>query len=129
MVLAETAKPLAFYDHPFFGRYPALTRNAFGTGTVTYQGTVLTDALQEKVVADVLKQGGIVPDVGLPPKVRVRQAIGRDGKALRFYLNFSGEPQSFANAHGAGTELLSQTPVTAGQRLTLAPWDLAVIRE
>jgi beta-galactosidase len=31
MVLAETAKPLAFYDHPFFGRFPALTRNASPT--------------------------------------------------------------------------------------------------
>ena len=32
MILPEAAKPLAFYDHPFFGRYPALTRNAFGQG-------------------------------------------------------------------------------------------------
>jgi beta-galactosidase len=129
MLLVETAKPLAFYDHPFFGRYPALTRNAFGMGQVTYQGTVLTDLLQRKVVADVLKAAGIVPEAGLPEKVRARQAVARDGKTLRFYLNFSSEPQSFAYARGAGTELLSQKPVAAGQRLTLAPWDLAVIRE
>ena len=128
MVLPETAKPLAFYDHPFFGKYPALTRNAFGKGTVTYQGTILTDALQEKVVADVLKEAGIVPEAGLPAKVRARQAVGRDGKVLRFYLNYSGEPQSFAYAHGAGTELLSQRPVAAGERLALGPWDLAVVR-
>jgi beta-galactosidase len=80
-------------------------------------------------VADVLKQAGIVPEAGLPAKVRARQAVGRDGKALRFYLNYSGEPQSFAYAHGAGTELLSQRPVAAGARLALGPWDLAVVRE
>ena len=129
MILPETAKPLAFYDHPFFGKYPAITRNACGRGTVTYEGTVLSDALQEKVVADVLKQAGIAPEAGLPEKVRLRQAVARDGKALRFYLNFSGEPQSFAYAHAPGTELLSQKPVAAGERLTLGPWDLAVIRE
>jgi beta-galactosidase len=129
MVLAETAKPLAFYDHPFFGRYPALTRNAWGKGTVTYQGTVLSDSIQKKVVADLLKQAGITPEPGLPPKVRARQAVARDGKALRFYLNFSGEPQSFAYGHGAGTELLSQRPVAAGERLTVGPWDLLVVRE
>ena len=33
MILPETATPLAFYDHPFFGRYPAMTRNDFGKGT------------------------------------------------------------------------------------------------
>jgi hypothetical protein len=45
--------------------------------------------------------------------------VARDGKALRFYLNYSGVPQSFS----------SQRPVAGGERLTLAPWDLAVIRE
>ena len=66
MILPETAKPLAFYDHPFFGRYPALTRNAFGKGTVTYEGTVLSDALQEKVVRDVLEQARVsLPDAAL----------------------------------------------------------------
>jgi len=129
MVLLETAKPLAFYDHPFFGRYPALTRNAFGKGSLTYQGTILTDALQQKVVADVLKQAGIVPEPALPAMVRARQAVGRNGKALRFYLNYSGEAQSFAYVHGSGTELLSQRSVAAGERLTLGPWDLAVVRE
>ena len=129
MLLPETAKPLAFYDHPFFGRYPALTRNAFGKGTVTYQGTVLTGALQQKVVADVLRQAGIAPEPGLPPQVRLRQATARDGRALRFYLNFSAEPQSFTWTRGAATELLSQKPVTAGDRLTLGPWDLALVRE
>jgi beta-galactosidase len=129
MLLPETANPLAFYDHPFFGRYPALTRNAIGKGTVTYQGTVLTDALQRKVVAGVLEQAGIVPEPGLPAKVRLRQALARDGRTLRFYLNFSGEPQSFAWARGPATELLSQRPVAAGERLTLGPWDLAVVRE
>ena len=93
------------------------------------QRTILTDALQQKVVADVLKQAGIVPEPGLPAMVRARQAVGRNGKGLRFYLNYSGEAQSFAYVHGSGTELLSQRSVAAGERLTLGPWDLAVVRE
>ena len=79
MILPETAEPLAFYDHPFFGKYPALTRNAWGRGSVTYQGTVLSDTLQERVVAGVLKQAGIAPESGLPAKVRAREAVARDG--------------------------------------------------
>jgi len=129
MLLVETAKPLAWYDHPFFGRYPALTRNAYGKGTVTYQGTVLTDALERRVVADVLKQAGIVPEPALPAMVRLRESVARDGKPLHFYLNFSDQPQSLAYAHGPGTELLSEKAVAPGGRLTLGPWDLAVIRE
>ena len=129
MLLPETARPLAFYDHPFFGRYPAVTRNAFGKGTVTYEGTVLTDAVQAKVLVEVLKGAGIEPETGLPAPVRRRQAVGRDGKALRFYLNFSGEPQPFRYAHGPGTELISGRAVAPGEQVALAPWDVVVIRE
>ncbi len=129
MLLPESAKSLAFYDHPFFGRFPALTRNAFGKGTVTYEGTVLTDALQSKVVAEVLKGAGIALEAGLPPRVRLRKAVGRDGKALGFYLNFSGEPQSFQYGGGAGTELISGRTLASGERLTLGAWDVAVVRE
>ena len=75
------------------------------------------------------RRAGLVPEAGLPAPVRVRHAASRDGRVLRFYLNFSGEAQSFSYAHAAGTELLSQRPVATGQRLTLPPWDLAVIRE
>jgi beta-galactosidase len=130
MILPETAKTLARYDHPFFGKYPAITRNDFGKGTVTYEGSVLTDALQEKVLRLVLEQARVqLPDVQLPPAVRVRQALSRDGKPIRFYLNFSGAPQTFAYRHGASTDLLTGRPVAAGQSVTLGPWDLAVIRE
>jgi beta-galactosidase len=130
MILPETAKTLARYDHPFFGKYPAITRNEFGKGTVTYEGTVLTDALQEKVVRFVLEQARVErPGAELPPAVRLREALSRDGKPIRFYLNFSGTPQSFAYRHGTSTDLLTGRPVAAGQNLTLGPWDLAVIRE
>ena len=130
MILPETATPLAFYDHPFFGKYPALTRNAFGKGSVTYEGTFLTDALQRKVVSDVLQRAGVTSaDRGVPAKVRARHAVSRDGRPIHFYMNFSAEPQSFDYGHGASTDLLTGKPVAPGQRVTLGPWDVAVIRE
>ncbi|HXY40206.1 MAG TPA: beta-galactosidase [Vicinamibacteria bacterium] len=130
MILPETAKPLAFYDHPFFGRYPALTRNAFGKGSVTYQGTILSQPLQQKVMAEVLKAAGIAPvDEALPAKVRARHTVSREGRPIHFYLNFSGEPQAFDYPHGPSTDLLADRPVAQKQRITLGPWDLAVIRE
>jgi beta-galactosidase len=130
MILPETATPLAYYDHPFFGRYPAITRNAWGTGTVTYEGAVLSDALQDKVLLDVLTRARLTgADQSLPAPVRVRHATSNDGRPLHFYLNYSGALQTPDYAGGAGTDLLSQKPVAARQRLTLGPWDLAIIKE
>lgn len=132
MILPETAKPLAFYDHPFFGRYAAVTRNDFGKGTVTYEGTVLSDALQESVLRGVLARAGVTPAGGgaaLPASVRLREAVSREGQRIRFYLNFSTTPQSFAYGHGPATDLLTGKPVSTGQTLSLGPWDLAVVQE
>ena len=38
-LIPEHAKPIAYYDHPFFGRWPAITENEFGSGTLLYEGT------------------------------------------------------------------------------------------
>jgi beta-galactosidase len=130
MLLPETAKALAYYDHPFFGQFPALTRNTFGKGTLTYEGTVLTDTLQCKVIAEVLDLAGLTgPDQDLPAPVRMRQAMTSSGKVQRFYLNFSGQSQTFAYPHADGTELLTGKPVRQSQSVMLGPWDLAIIEE
>jgi beta-galactosidase len=129
MLVPDTAVPVATYEHPFFGKYPAITRNAFGTGTVTYEGTMLTDGAQETVLRDVLHRAGVpVAGEGLPPGVRLREAVGRDGRRLRFYMNFTGEPVT-ATSVAAGTDLLSGKPIAAKQAVALEGWGVAVIRE
>jgi beta-galactosidase len=129
MILPETAAPLAFYDHPFFGKYPAITRNRFGKGTLTYEGTVLSDALQEKVVRGVLAEAGIEPPQGLPAGVRLREGVARDGRHLGFYLNFSPETRTLTIPRGPALELLSGRTMKEGDTLALDPWGVAVLRE
>jgi beta-galactosidase len=130
MLILDTAKPLAFYDHPFFGEYPAITRNRFGKGTLTYEGTVLSDKLQEKVLLDVLETAELIgPDQQLPAAVRVKHGVNRDGKTIHYYFNYSSETQTFPYSYGAGSDLLTQTAVSPRQTITLKPWDLAVVEE
>ena len=94
---------------------------------------MLTDALQEQgACGRAESRRGSWPAAGAARQaVRRREhASARDGKALHFYLNFSGRATVISDyTHGAGTELLAQRQVTAGQRLTLAPWDLLVVKE
>lgn len=130
MIIPDTAKPLAWYDHPFFGRYPALTRNAYGRGMVTFEGTVFSDTLQSKVLADVLKQAGLTgPDQQLPERVRVKHGTGNSGKAIHYYFNYSGVQQQFSYSYAAGTDLLNGKSAEKSQQLALAPWDVAIIEE
>jgi beta-galactosidase len=126
----EHAKALAWYDHPFFGQWPAITRNQFGSGELTYEGTALSDTLQSKVVLDALKSAGLTSsDQSLPAAVKVKHGTNREGKQLHYYLNYSGESQTIPYPYAAGKDLLSSSSVSTNQSITLKPWDLAIIEE
>ena len=129
-LIPDSATPLAYYDHPFFGKWPALTRNKFGSGTVTYEGTFPSDDMQVRIVREVLGLAGLTgPDQELPPKVRVKHGVGNSGKNIHYYLNYSGEKQSFRYPYAAGTDVLTAKTVDKSQSVDLAPWDLAIIEE
>jgi beta-galactosidase len=130
MLIPDTAKPLAYYEHPFFGKYPAITRNSFGKGTLTYEGTVLSNKLQTEVLLSVLELAGLMgPDQSLPTTVRVKHGLNRKGKALHYYLNYSSDPQTVTYAYGPGADLLAQSAVARAQSIALKPWDAAIIEE
>ena len=129
-LVPDRAEPLAYYDHPVFGRYPAMTRNRYGRGTLTYEGTFLSQALQEKVVAAVLRDAGVpLRDSGLPAGVRVKRAVLADGTPVHAFFNFSAKPQTFVCGYPASEDLVTGRKIGGSQPLTLPPWDLVVIRQ
>jgi beta-galactosidase len=128
-LMPDSAEVLASYDHPYW-KFPAITRNRYGSGTLTYEGTFVTDALQREIVRDALKRAGLTgPDQQLPAALKVRHGRNAQGKLLHYYLNFSGQDQPFTYPYTAATDLLTGSPVRNGQSLTIHPWDLAIVAE
>jgi len=126
----ENAKALASYDHPFFGRWPAITQNHFGAGELTYEGTVVSDKLQQQIVLEALKSAGLTgPDQKLPDTVRVKHGVNRFGKTLHYYLNYSSDGKTVDYTYAAGADLLTGQTVGHNQSLSLKPWDLAIVEE
>ena len=124
----DTAKALAYYDHHFFGRWPAITVNQYGAGKALYEGSYLSDKLQKAVLQSFLQEQGLMgPDQQLPPQVHVRTGTNKAGHTVRYYFNYSGEEVSFRYPHEAGNDLLTSHAVHGGDTVKLAPWDLAII--
>jgi len=129
-LMPEHAKALAYYDHPFFGKWPAITENTFGAGTLLYQGTYLSDALQTAVLKTELVNIGLAgADQQLSPAVHVQHGVNRLGKHVHYYFNYSGAEAKIRYTYGAGTNLLDGKALAAQADLALAPWDLAIIEE
>jgi beta-galactosidase len=126
-IVPESAEAVATYDHPFFGKYPAVTRNRYGKGTLTYQGTVVSDELQQALVRRALNEAKLVT-AEQDAAVRIRHGVTAQGP-VHFYLNFSGEARECVYLHNAGSDVLTGTPIRRNQTIKLGPWDVAVVAE
>lgn len=125
-----TAKPLAFYDHPFFGRWPAITRNHYGRGTLTYEGTALSGKLQDAVMLNELRLCGLTgPDQDLPPGLHVRHGLNQQNHRIHYYLNYSSSPATFTYPYADAHDLLTGKPLMSGAKVTVEPWDLVIAQE
>jgi beta-galactosidase len=129
-LIPDTATALAYYDHPWLQQYPAITRNHCGKGTLTYEGTVLSDNVQEKVLLAVLQMAGLTgPDQDLPSAVHVKHGTNRAGRIIHYYLNYFSDPQKVQYSYGAGADLLTGGSVSQSQAILLKPWDLDIVEE
>ncbi len=128
-LVADTATPLAWYDHPHFGTWPAITTNVHGAGRLTYVGTLPDRAFARWLGGWVASTSGIVDpwrqDGG---SVTSHGARTRDDRRVRFLFNWSWEPSSMT-APVAAEDVLSGDRVAVGRTIELGPWDARVLVE
>jgi beta-galactosidase len=129
-LIPETAEVVARYDHPFFGKYPAITTNRFGKGTVTYVGTNLTIPLYEALFRREIEKAGISdPAMKLHYPLIVKSGTNDLGRQVHYFFNYSSEPHQFAYPFARGNDLLTGTNYLRGQTVTMAPWDVLITEE
>jgi len=120
------ATVLASYDHPHFGRWPAITTHRAGSGRVTYVGTVPNQSLGRSLFRRLVPE----PLAGwptLPETVTVTTARCRDGGRLHFVHNWSWDPAEVKTTT-AFTDL-DGAALGAGEGFELGPWDVRVLLE
>ncbi|MET8865170.1 beta-galactosidase [Nonomuraea sp. NPDC004580] len=145
----EGAEVLARYDHHHYGRWPAITRNRVGAGTVTYVGTLpgraMTAELFRQASAGLSRTdaaGGRASAVGGragaglgakplvvagEPRVTVRSAVNVRGERLWFVHNWSDRASTVTLTAQATEVTGSREPLPPGP-LRLAPFDVRVVR-
>ena len=129
-IIPETAKPLAFYDHWYFQNFPAITINNYGQGTLLYEGTMVSDAIQEKIIRQELKRAGLMtPNQEIHWPLITKSGINEAGKTIRYYYNYSSEQAKFVYPYNEGTELITNKKVAGNGTLTIEPWDVIIIEE
>jgi beta-galactosidase len=128
-LIPETAVPLAYAEHPFFGKWPAVTENSYGKGKLTYIGTYPSRALLEKIIERAAGQAGVAPSHSYRFPVIFREGTNRSGKTIRYLFNYSDAPQTVIYPYGSGRELITGTKAAGNRKITLKPWGVAIIEE
>ncbi|MFI1032835.1 beta-galactosidase [Streptomyces sp. NPDC020951] len=118
------AEVLVAYDHPHFGRWPAVTTRRHGAGRITYVGTVpgrdLARALAEWLTPSARHTWG-----DLPATVTATTGTSPDGRRVHIVHNWSWEQASVPVPVDL-SDALNGTSVLAGTTLDLGPWDVRV---
>jgi beta-galactosidase len=129
-LIRDKAEALAFYDHPYFGEYPAITRNNYGKGTLLYEGCMVSDAIQEKIILNELDRLNLkTADQDLHWPLITKWGKNDENKLIRYYYNYSSELLEFDYPYIGGKELISGKNVKSRQKLQIAPWDVLIIEE
>lgn len=130
LITPKTAKVLAYYDHPVWGKYAAITQNNYGKGLATYIGCMTSDAITEKLMENVTKAAGLWGvDQELTFPLIVKSGVNGKGKIIHYYFNYSAAAASFTYPHKAGKELLSGTAMEQGGKTELPAWGVKIIEE
>jgi beta-galactosidase len=125
-LIPETAKPLAYAEHPFYGKWACITENAYGKGKLYYIGTYPSQELLEKIILQAFNDTKLQRnDLQFP--IIIRSGKNDAGKTLHYIFNFSDEEKTINNPLSKGTELISGEKAT--DNITLGAWDVKIIEE
>jgi len=130
LITPTTAKVLAYYDHPVWGKYAAVTENNYGNGLATYIGCMTTKEILQKILEDAIKKAGLWGmDQQISFPVITKLGVNQMGKTVHYYFNYSADEQAFNYPFKDGKELLSGDTITKNKQVQLKPWDVKIIEE
>lgn len=130
LITPTTAKVLAYYDHPFWGKYAAITENSYGKGLATYIGCSTSTVVTEKIIEGALKKAdlwGLDQQLSFP--LITKSGVNEKGKVIHYYFNYSSDSNTFSYPYKEGKELFSAESIQKNKEVQLEPWGVKIIEE
>lgn len=130
LLTPTTAEVVAAYHHPVWGKYAAMTRNAYGKGEVSYVGFMPSDALTEKIVEQCVQRAGLRgKQQSLHFPVIMRSGILNNGHPVHYIMNYSSAPADVLYVMANGKDLLSGAAIRENSTMRLPVWGVVIIEE
>jgi beta-galactosidase len=130
LITPTTAKVLAYYDHPAWGKYAAVTQNNYGKGSAIYIGCGINGSITEKILERTLKDAGLWgKDQQMKFPLIIKSGVNSANKSVHYYFNYSAAPKLFVYAYAKGRSLLNGDSFPTQSEHTLPAWGFQVVME
>lgn len=130
LIVPTTARVLAWYNHPAWGKYAAVTENNYGKGIATYIGCGTNNTTTSKILEGAIKGAGLWgKDQALKFPLITKSGSNQQGKTVHYYFNYSAEAKTLMYPYPKGTVLLSNEKIASQASITLPAWGFQIIEE
>ena len=130
LLTPTTAKVLAYYDHPVWGKYAAITENQYSKGLATYIGCITSAAVTEKLLQDAVQKAGLWGAAqSLHYPVITKSGTNEKGKMVHYIFNYSAQPATIVYPFGSSRELLGNKAVDKNSNMELDAWGVGIVEE
>lgn len=124
----ESAGREAGYEHPYWGEYAGITRNAYGNGAAWYVGCFTEKELLKEVYQKAAKDAKIpLPAYTWP--VTIRSGRTKEGADLHYVLHYSQEERDITCPWDLAEDVLTGKSYRRDDRIHLKDWDVLILRE
>ena len=128
LLIPDTAKVLASYDHPHWGSYAAITENQFGDGSAVYLGCYFDTALLKSLLTYLINKSGITLPMEQYPLI-LKRGINDYNKEITYCFNYSDNPITFTWHGGDAVLLMQDRNVRGGDSITIPGWDFVIAEQ
>jgi len=128
-LVPETAKPLAYADHTFYGKWPVITENTYGKGKLTYIGTYPSQELLNTIIKKTAIAAQIITADNYTFPIIQRSGTNKWSKVVHYLFNYSAEAKQITYTGHPAKELISGKNTQAGQQITLDPWEVLIMEQ
>ena len=118
---------MAYYNHPYWGKYAAITENSYGKGHAYYVGTYLNEHAITELYKYILKSANLWTSRQNTSFPIINKTLHNvNGEMLDFYFNYSNNSKKMIFNSSKGTSLFNKKQLSQGDDFELDPWDLQI---
>jgi beta-galactosidase len=131
LLVTESASTLCKYDDKFAGDYAAISTQAYGSGRMTWMGTLVDHKTAGRLVRWALAERGSTAQTNTwteaSESVRMSTARCEDASRLWFVANHSWEPVTMSSPAGLKELIAPRAGRITATSVELGAWDCCVL--